>query len=93
MTAPDVSKPDLSTPEARDAYKRELRGVARPLRLVGLAFVVVAALIAILSRLGPAGLPAWIDIVFYSLLGIGWAILFTAIYQRTQYHRRRMAGR
>ena len=87
-----MTAPDLSTPEAREAYKSELRGVARPLRLVGLVFVVVAALIAIVSRFGGMTAPSWIDIVFYTLLGIGWAILFTAIYQRTQYHRRRMAG-
>ena len=84
--------PDLSTLEAREAYRRELRGVARPLRLTGLAFVVVAALIAIVSRFSGVALPSWIDIVFYALLGIGWSILFTAIYQRAQYHRRRMAG-
>lgn len=84
--------PDLSTPEAREAYRRELRAVARPLRLTGLAFVVVAALLAIASRFGGGALPAWIDVVFYALLAIGWAIILAGIHQRTQYHRRRMAG-
>ena len=87
-----MAPPDFSTPQARAAYKGELRAVARRLRLIGLAFVVAAALIAIVSRFGPIALPAWMDIVFYTLLGVGWIILFTAIHQRTQYHRRRMAG-
>ena len=87
-----MAPPDLSTPEARDAYKKELRTVGRPLRVTGLLIVVAGALLAIVSRFSALPLPPWIDTVTFATLGVGWAILFYVIYQRTQYHRRRMAG-
>jgi hypothetical protein len=87
-----MAPPDLSTPEARDAYKAELRAIGRPLRFAGLLIVVAGALLAIFSRFTKLPLPPWIDTAIFATLGLGWAILFYNIFQRSQYHRRRMAG-
>ena len=84
--------PDLSTPEARDAYKKELRALHRPLRVMGLLIVVAGALLAIVSRFTALPLPAWVDTVIFATLGVGWTILFYVIFKRTQYNRRRMSG-
>lgn len=84
--------PKLDTPEARDAYRRELRRVEQPLRLTGLGIVVAGALLAIASRTVWRG-SSWIDTGVFALLAVGWLILFYVIYRRSQYHRRRMAGR
>jgi hypothetical protein len=92
MSAPEAA-PQLDTQEGRDAYKRELRRVAAPLRFTGLGIVILGALLAIASRFWSASFPDWIDTVIFTLLGVGWAILFYVIYLRNQYHRRRMAGR
>ncbi|MDX2234944.1 MAG: hypothetical protein NW200_10660 [Hyphomonadaceae bacterium] len=90
MTA--APPPKLDTQEGRDAYRRELRRVAQPLRLSGLGIVITGALLAIASRFAAAAFPPWIDTVIFALLGIGWAILIYVIYLRSRYHRRRMAG-
>ena len=84
--------PKLDTPEARDAYRRELRRVAQPLRLAGLGVVVAGALLAIVSR-STGWRPPGLDVVILGALAVGWLILFYVIYRRSQYHRRRMAGR
>lgn len=85
--------PKLDTPEARDAWRRELRRIEQPLRLTGLGVVIAGALLAIVSRYGGWPMPAWIDGAILFTLGVGWAILIYVIYRRSQYHRRRMAGR
>ncbi len=90
--AETLPPPKLDTAEGRDDYRRELRRVAQPLRLTGLAIVICGALLAIASRFAAAVFPAWIDTVVFALLGVGWAILIYVIYLRSQYHRRRMAG-
>jgi uncharacterized integral membrane protein len=84
--------PKLDTLEARDAYRRELRRVEQPLRLTGLGVVVAGALLAIISR-ASGWRPDGIDVVILATLAVGWLILFYVIYRRSQYHRRRMAGR
>lgn len=84
--------PKVDTPEARDDYRRELRRVEQPLRLTGLGIVVAGALLAIVSRTS-GWRPEGIDVVILATLGAGWLILFYVIYRRSQYHRRRMAGR
>lgn len=83
----------LDTPEARDAYRRELRRVEQPLRLTGLGVVIAGALLAIASRVTDWPMPPWIDNGVFALLGIGWLVLFYVIFKRSQYHRRRMVGR
>ena len=78
-----MSRPDLSDPEQRQAYRAELRRVYRGWRWLGLA-IVVAGVAAIFIGGEGFNVPALI------LLGVGWAILFAVIVMRTRYHRRRM---
>jgi drug/metabolite transporter (DMT)-like permease len=78
-----MSKPDLSDPAQRSAYRRELRRAYRPWRWGGLA-LVTAGLVVMLVRGNGFDTPSLI------LLGIGWMILAGVIVARTRYHRRRM---
>lgn len=81
--------PDLSDPEQRAAYRRELLGIARPTRLLGVALVVVGAVLLVVdARVTPLakGLP-------WTVLGAGFALIIAAIYMRSRYHQRRMRGR
>lgn len=83
--------PDLSTEEGRAAYRKELRGVGRPLRAGGLAMVVAAALLILLSRNGTFGIGEWGVTVSYAMLAAGWAMVIAAIWMRTRHHKRRLA--
>ena len=42
-----MTKPDLNDPAQRAAYRRELQGVAKPLRYTGVAFALLGAVLAI----------------------------------------------
>ncbi|WP_395943530.1 hypothetical protein [Brevundimonas sp.] len=85
-----MTKPDLDTDEGRAAYRKELRQVARPLRAGGLALVVGAAVLILLTRQGTPGLGEWAINLSYVMLGLGWASVIAAIWTRTQHHKRRM---
>ena len=86
-----MARPDLDTPEGRAAYRAELKRVGWKLRLGGFVLVVVAALVVTLSRDGKLGLTEDAVKVAYGLLFAGWALVITAIFQRTRHHKRRMA--
>ena len=87
-----MARPDLKDPEALKAYRRELRGVAAPFRIAGLAMVLIAAAMLFYVRwyemsiihtlVGQAGL---------ALLALGWILLFWVIARRSAHNRRRMA--
>ena len=81
--------PDLNTEAGRAAYRKELRGVGRPLRAGGLAMVVGAAVLILISRQGTGG--AWAGNVSYFMLAAGWAMVIAAIWMRTRHHKRRLA--
>lgn len=82
-----MSKPDLTTPQGRDAYRRELKGVARPLRFAGLAFAILGLVLTILrARLMP-GLPVAVPLGAFAL---GLLNMLAALALRTQYHLARM---
>ena len=86
-----MSAPNLDTPEARDAYRTELRGIARGPRMIG--FIVVIAGAGLLITAKSAEAPAqWLLNLGWIMLGAGWLILLYAMIQRTLYHRRRMRG-
>ncbi len=82
--------PDLDSDEGRAAYRKELRQVARPLRAGGLALVVGAAVLILMTRQGPAGLVEWAFTASYVMLGLGWVCVIGAVYTRTRHHKRRM---
>jgi protein-S-isoprenylcysteine O-methyltransferase Ste14 len=84
-----MARPDLSTPEGLDAYRAELRGVAKPVRLAAFALVIIGALVVVSA--------VWLNIpdavisAGYITLGLGWVLMVLAVFQRTRHHRRRMA--
>lgn len=85
-----MSRPDLSTEEGRAAYRKELRGVGRPLRLGGLGLVIAAALLILASRKEMFGIGEWGITVSYGMLAAGWALVIAAVFMRTRHHRRRL---
>lgn len=81
--------PDLGNPEGRAAYRNELRQVAQPLRLGGIALAWVGVGLALLRTYGGVAMPGWVPL---ALLGPGIALMFAGIIVRTRYHTRRMRG-
>ncbi len=79
-----MTRPDLSDPDERLEYRRELRCYLRPWRMVGL-FSVIGAGYWLLFR-DPESSSAW------AVMIAGWALLIVIIVLRTRYHRRRMSG-
>jgi hypothetical protein len=79
-----MSKPDLSDPEQRLAYRKELRRVYWPWRYGALALLVVA-LVGSVSD--PAHERLWTIV-----LVIGAVMTFAVIIARARYHQRRMRG-
>lgn len=84
--------PRLDTPEGRDAYRRELRTVARSWRLAGLAFIILGAGLGAVHRFTDIATPEWTTHAVFILIVAGWALMMVAIFKRTLYHRRRYAG-
>jgi membrane protein YdbS with pleckstrin-like domain len=83
--------PDLSTPETRAAYRRELRGVARGVRISGLTFAVLGVAFGA-TRFFVDPWPIWLRIVALVLCVVGLALIGVGVFQRTRYHLARMAG-
>jgi len=84
-----ADRPDLSDPEQRAAYRRELLGIARPTRYLGVALAVVGAVLLVVdARVTP--LPKGLA---WTVLGAAFALMIAAIYMRSRYHQRRMRGR
>ncbi len=86
-----MSLPDLNTEEGRAAYRKELRGVALPIRLAGFLLIVAGGAVALMVRFGVLGLDNSVMPVCYAALGFGWALFLAAIVIRTRYHKRRLA--
>ena len=85
-------KPDLSTREGRAAYRRELRGVAVPWRVIGLPMVMIGVIGMIWFGRGPQGLgDSSGGIASVLLVAVGWALLVVAIVKRTRYNKARLA--
>jgi uncharacterized membrane protein len=87
-----VTPPDLTSKEARRAYRVELHGVAAGWRFIGL-IVVCLGVIGVLWN-NSQGRPVFTTAVgagSFALLVTGWIILAVAIFKRSAYHRRRMA--
>ena len=78
-----MARPDLSDPAQRSAYRRELHGVARPVRFAAVAFLTVSLVLLLLVPAQPT--------VAYACLAVGAVLSVVGIVQRSQYHRRRMS--
>jgi hypothetical protein len=77
-----MTRPDLSDPEQRLAYRRELRRVYWPWRYGALALLVVAL---VGSMTDPAH-----DRIWTAILIVGAVLTFAVIIARTRNHQRRM---
>lgn len=86
-----MARPDFETEQGRAEYRRELRRVGWQFRAGGLVMIVVAALVVIGASRNLWGLNESLVTVGYVMLGLGWVLYLAAIFQRTRYHRRRMA--
>lgn len=84
-----MARPDLSSSEGLTAYRQELRGVAKPLRLSAFALVIIGALVVVAAIW--LSIPHWMINAGYVALGTGWILMVAAVFIRTRYHRRRMA--
>jgi hypothetical protein len=84
--------PDLTTPEGRDAYRRELRSVGGVWRLWGLLLILAGAGLGATDRYADITMPAWSTHAVFVLIIAGWALMMYAIFKRTMHHRRRFSG-
>lgn len=91
MNAPS-SPPDLTTPQGRAAYRRELNQVARPVRYGGIALGLAGFGVG-LTRFAMEPWPGWLRIVALALCLLGIALFGVGVAARTRYHLRRLAGR
>jgi hypothetical protein len=81
-----MTRPDLTDDAKVTAYRAELRMVGRNQRLAGFALVVGGAIaVWAAGTVGP--ILHWAG---YAALALGWALMLTAIFLRTRYHRQRM---
>jgi hypothetical protein len=85
MTTP----PDLKDPAQLAAYRRELRGVGKPLRYTGIAFALLGVVLAVAQRTWVPQMPSAIPMAAVSL---GVLNMLAAIAIRTRYHQQRMRG-
>lgn len=85
-----MSRPDLNTPEGLDAYRQELRGVAKPLRIVAFALILIG-FAAVIGAVWVQAWPHWLINAGYIALGVGWIAMIAAVFIRSRHHRRRMA--
>lgn len=83
-----MARPQLETPEGRDAYRRELRGVAASWRFAGIGLAAIGAVLLGLWRW--AGVSTLIPA--YVFLVIGGVLMIVAIVKRTRYHQRRISA-
>ncbi|RYE01396.1 MAG: hypothetical protein EOP61_11370 [Sphingomonadales bacterium] len=84
-----MAPPDLKDPAQRAAYARELRGVARGVRLAGLWLAAAGALLLVARRFQWLDVPLWLAA---SVVGLGAMLMITGIAARTRYHVLRMRG-
>ena len=82
-----MTPPDLRDPLQRAAYQRELRMVARPVRWLGVALAVIAAILALVRARYVPQIPMILPLF---LLGIAALHMLAAIVIRMKYDQARM---
>jgi hypothetical protein len=82
--------PDLETEAGRAAYRKELRGVAMPVRTTGLALILLAAVFVVVASREMFGLTEDAIVFGYGMLAFGWVLVISAVFMRTRHHRQRM---
>lgn len=84
-----MAAPNLNDPAERAAYRRELQGVARGPRHVGVGLAMLGAALAVVRALYWRAMPEWIPAL---VIGVAFAAMAVGIVARTRYHARRMRG-
>lgn len=79
--------PDLNDPEARAGYHRELTGIGRSIRRVGIAIGLLGAILVLLVRKGLAPIPMPVAVI---VLGAGVLLMISGLQARARYHQLRM---
>lgn len=82
-----MSRPDLSDPEARAAYTRELSGIGRGIRRTGLAIALTGAILVLLVRKDVLAIPMAAAVI---VLGAGVLLMISGLQARARYHQLRM---
>jgi hypothetical protein len=86
-----MTRPDLTDDAKIAQYRAELRAVGRNQRLSGFALVVGGA-VAVWAAASAGAAGPMVQWIGYAALALGWALMLTAIFLRTRYHRQRMRG-
>jgi len=81
--------PNLDDPAERAAYRQELRGVARGVRLIGLWLAAAGLVLVAVARRELLPVPLWIA---FSVTGFGAMLMITGAVARSRYHSLRMRG-
>jgi len=84
-----MAPPNLKDPAERAAYRRELAGIARGIRLSGIGLAALGAILVLLHHREVLEVPMWLAA---SVLGAGFMLMITGIAARTRYHALRMRG-
>ena len=85
-----MAPPNLKDAAERAAYRRELAGIARGIRLSGIGLAALGAILVLLRRRELLEVPLWLAA---SVLGAGIMLMITGIAARTRYHALRMRER
>lgn len=85
-----MAPPNLKNPAERAAYRRELAGVARRIRLAGIGLAALGAILVLLDRRQIFAVPLWLAA---AVLGAGLMLMVTGIAARARYHALRMRQR
>ncbi len=70
-------------------YRAELRTIGRTQRLAGFGLVLLGA-VMVWAATRAGDLAGTVQMIGYAALAAGWALMLTAIFLRTRYHRRRL---
>jgi len=81
--------PDLSTPEGQAAYRAEMFGVGRRLRLIGLTLTILGILLLFEAQGWHSMTERTFGLAGMILIGLGWLLMIGGIIQRALYHRKR----
>jgi uncharacterized membrane protein HdeD (DUF308 family) len=84
-----IPPPDLTTAEGRAAYRAELRGIARPIRYMGVILMLAGLGLVLFRHFSMPTLPSILPLVFIIL---GVLHMLAGIVVRLRYHQRRMSG-
>ena len=85
-----MSRPDLTTDEERHTLRQELRAVAAPWRVGGIALILVAAIALVAAKGQALALTSPLMTAGFAILGLGWILIFVGTWLRARRRARRL---